>query len=159
MNTNITTDRTAIEGVLRRHGYGSYTPHADRAARVLPGGRVDAEHIRRAAWDAGVRQSIPFTLAQNIAAAINEARDGEAESGEQASEGFDRERAAAVLRAYAQRAGADMDEVEDVLIEAGLVDRPMPAASGDESSDGVLAALRAQVERLTEFARRHGFRG
>lgn len=69
---------------------------------------------------------------------------------------FDREHAADVIRTAARGADIDEDEVESVLIEAGLVDPPSEdrAVDGDE-----VARLRQEVEDLKSFARRHGFNG
>ena len=83
---------------------------------------------------------------------------------EPTTEGFDRDRAAEVLRSYAERAGANMDEVETVLIEAGLVDEPVieePEAPFQEGGSDLAAMVRTlteQVQALTAAAARHGVR-
>jgi hypothetical protein len=70
-----------------------------------------------------------------------------------------RDNAAANIRAAARRAGVSSQDVESVLIDSGLVERPTPPpapaaapAAPEDTRDGV-------VERLVEFARRHGFSG
>ena len=140
-----------IERTLHNSGYGTYANYAGPAARLLPASGVTPMNVQSAARQVAGRE-IPFHLARSIADAIN-AQDS---TGPVAVEEFDRAHAAEVIREAALRlAGGDrriMEQVEPVLVEAGLVDAPEPEP---ESESG----LRRTVDRLVEFARRHGFSG
>ena len=65
------------------------------------------------------------------------------------------------LADYAKGRGLSDADVQHIFVSVGLVDpEPEPEPEPEVGSGGlVIEALRAQVERLTEFARGHGFRG
>ena len=155
------TIRETVTSTMQAAGLGSYVRYADEVIRSLESDSSDPyrtidEFITRNRYtqyrDAGRR------VAEAVAAlggtTMSGSTTGMTEAEAVDTIGFDRQRAAEVIRDAAHRADIDEDEVESVLIEAGLVDAPTQAADSDE-----MAALRQEVETLKTFARRHGFNG
>jgi hypothetical protein len=69
------------------------------------------------------------------------------------------EHAAATIRSAAVRAGIERSEVDEVLISAGLVERPTPPPAPQATAAAVQGGDSGLLERLVAFAERHGFRG
>jgi hypothetical protein len=158
-STTITRESAAT--AMQQVGLGSYTSYAGIAADLVNAGR-SASDIAGYAASRGVR--IDTRTVEDFLAAVS------SEPVAEQAEGFDREHAVNVLRNYAASKGANSDEVEGVLVEAGLVDpEPEPEPEAEVASEGGLAdiarrieasvnALTAKVESLTTFARRNGYR-
>lgn len=148
-STQVTDE--SVRTAMQDAGYGGYTSHAANIRAALMRNGFTVQTVQDYARSRGI--TIPAQTAQRFLDSL-QGQSTEPITGEdtEAVEGFDRDAAAARLREFADSKGADMDEVEDVLIEVGLVDEPEPEPEDAEDDESLLS-------RLVSWARGRGFSG
>lgn len=158
MTINATAQRFTRDSVteaMRSVGYGSYVHHADPLSDAMNGAEEPAEAARWYARRAGLNPT-QEAVARFVALAAtvgNPVTDSESENG------FDRSEACETIRAFLQVPSGPYTsvEVDALLILAGLMDEPEPEPEPETEAE--ISRLARMVERLTDFARGHGFRG
>lgn len=169
MNTSTIESTVTAEQVrtaMQQIGYGTYGNYSESLANSLNHRGVSAGTVLEFARAQGYRALAPQTADAFISALRGTGTDTQSEEQVSEVEGFDRDRAAQVIRQAAESMGANMEAVEEVLIEAGLVDEPEPEVEEEPEADepsniteAIKAAVQEAVAPLVAFARRHGFDG
>lgn len=150
--------RTAVQSVAADLGYGSrtYASQVESIAAAFERGETDST-IQSTLVSYGATRSTAVTAVSRVRELLADTET----TTEDAS--FDRATAASVIRAFIQNGehhvgdrGASKEDVDALLILAGLEDEPEPEpliVGGTEVEPGGLIA------RLVDWARRNGFAG
>lgn len=147
-----TIERTEVERAMRAAGYGRYVGYAGELTAHLRSRQVTAEAVQSFARQRGL--SVTYQQAQTFCNTLLGSRT-EAEVGgatPNAPHGFDRTAAANIIREAGREAGVNMTNLEEVLVEAGLVDNSEP----DEEAPGWARGIMDRLNRLEGVARSRG---
>src|SRR4051812_25813611 len=154
------TARTVVQREADALGYGTYSQQINEAVRHVESGNFDA--LQRALVQYGLDERRAADVTDRIEAQVREVPATE----DATTDGFDKDAAVHVLRTFLQEgydhsvneAEYDEDEVDALLILAGLMDEPEPVveAASEEQVEAVDPSL---FQRLVAFARRNGFTG
>jgi hypothetical protein len=164
--TSSTIERSAVESAMSEVGYGHYRRYAGSLADHLNRTGLSVEAVQSFAAQQGAR--VDAQTAERFVGQINgdapTPAGGHPEVTE--AEGFDREEAARVIRAFLiDVEDYEDDEVTALLVLAGIEDEPEPepeVVEEPEAEDDTPAwakRLLDKVESLASFARRHGYDG
>lgn len=151
--TTAAIETTDVQRAMDAAGAGRYRHYANDVANFLRGGpQVTAERVMQYARQRGV--SVNYQQAQTFVNTLLGSRT-EAEVGSatpNAPHGFDRTAAANIIREAGRTAGVNMSNLEEVLVEAGLVDNSEP----DEEAPAWARGIMDRLNRLEGVARSRG---
>lgn len=115
MSTTTEDNVRTVEQVARDHGYGTYGDYARRVGQGLPTTRpITTYDVHAAIADAAIGVEVPGRLIYAVVEAVN------GQSAEPVSEDSEQPTVGDRVYALAVEHGASPDEVEGVLVEAGL---------------------------------------
>jgi hypothetical protein len=175
VGSTTTPQVSGVESALAKHGLGRYASIVEVAITLNGLSRATLEGVvRQQGGDPSTFSHAIDSVLADLSQPTNDEHnltvgEGSAFVVSGTIEGFDRETACAVIRAFIEEgenpeADYTAEEVTALLVLAGLEDEVVPEPEVDDEAGSDLAtmireAVAAAVAPLVEFARRHGYRG